>query len=572
MEDHSNKFEAADHAFSPSFRDVVAVAFRRRKLTYGFLGAAVAVAILFALALPKYAGEVKFMVTRDRVDPTISPTPEQNTFAVEAQATVTEENLNSEVEILNSHEMLRNVVLATHLGHQKTLMHYVTGWWGWWRSDDEKLEASVQQLDKDLIIETVKRSNIIQVTYKNRDPEVVGRVLKALSSLYLQKHMEVHRPSGQFAFFEGETENYHKRLMAAEDSLSNFPKKYGVVSPATDRDLALEKLNEFRASLQVAGADIQETQKRIEKLQQEDQAMPERVTTTSRKVDNPELFQKLKGTLLDLELKRVDLLTKFQPDYRPVQEIDKQIADAKTSIAKEESTPLRDETTDVNPTHQWVWSELAKADADMVGLRARESALRGVVGKYEAMVRDLDQKAILQSDLTREAKAQEQNYLLYLRKREEARITDTLDQSRIVNISMAEDPSVPALPKHMPMTFAFIGLTLTLAMGAAVIWTVEHFDSTLRTPAEVESFLNIPLLAAVPYRNGFHTNGNGHNLRTNGNGHFVGVHAGNGNGHGNGTSNGHSNGNGNGNGHSNGNGNGHGATVDGEPETFTRII
>ena len=116
---------------------------------------------------------------------------------------------------------------------------------------------------------------------------------------------------------------------------------------AADRDLVLQKLNEFRGSLQVAGADIQETQKRIEKLRQEDQSIPERVTTTSRKVDNPELFQKLKGTLLDLELKRVDLLTKFQPEYRPVQEIDKQIADAKTSIAKEESTPLRDDTTDV---------------------------------------------------------------------------------------------------------------------------------------------------------------------------------------------------------------------------------
>ncbi|HEX4783128.1 MAG TPA: hypothetical protein VH350_02235, partial [Candidatus Sulfotelmatobacter sp.] len=508
MEDQK-KFEAADHAFSPSIRDIVAVAFRHRKLTYAFLGAAVLVAIVFALALPKYAGDVKFMVTRERVDPSISPTPEQNTFAMEAQATVTEENLNSEVEILNSHEMLRNVVLATNLGHRKSLMSYVTGWWGSWRSDDEKLEAVVQKLDKDLDIETVKRSNIIQVTYKNRDREVVGRVLKTLSALYLQKHMEVHRPSGQFAFFDGETERYHKGLMAAEESLSDFPKKYGVVSPAADRDLVLQKLNEFRASLQVAGADIQETQKRIEKLQQEDHSIPERVTTTSRKVDNPELFQKLKGTLLDLELKRVDLLTKFQPEYRPVQEIDKQIADAKTSIAKEESTPLRDDTTDVNPTHQWVWSEMAKADADRVGLRARETALRSVVAKYEAMVRDLDQKAILQSDLTREAKAQEQNYLLYLRKREEARITDTLDQSRIVNISMAEDPSVPALPKHMPMTFAFIGLTLTLVMGSAVIWTLEHFDSTLRTPTEVESFLNIPLLAAVPYRNGFHANGNG---------------------------------------------------------------
>ena len=511
MDDQNKKFEATDHAFSPSFRDVVTVAFRRRKLVYAFMGAAVVVAIVFALALPKYEGEAKFLVTRERVDPSISATPEQNTFSMEAQPTVTEENLNSEVEILNSHEMLRNVVLATNLRSQKTLMHYLTGWWGWWRSDDEKLEGVIEKLDKDLTIETVKRSNVIQVSYKNRSPEMVSRVLKTLSSLYLQKHMEVHRPSGQFQFFEGQTELYHKGLMASEESLANFPKKYGVVSPAADRDLALQKLNEFRASLQATGADIEATQKRIEKLHQEEQSVPERLTTQSRKVDNPELFQKLKGTLLDLELKRVDLLTKFQPDYRPVQEIDKQIADARKSIATEESTPLRDETTDVNPTHQWVWSELAKADADMVGLHARESALRDVVARYDVMVRNLDQKAIVEGDLIRDAKSQEQNYLLYLRKREEARITDTLDQRRILNVAMAEDTSVPGLPKHSPFTFGFIGLVMTMIVGAASIWTVEHFDSTLRTPTEVESFVNIPVLAAVPYRNGFHANGNGKN-------------------------------------------------------------
>jgi uncharacterized protein involved in exopolysaccharide biosynthesis len=255
----------------------------------------------------------------------------------------------------------------------------------------------------------------------------------------------------------------------------------------------------------------------------------------------------LKGTLLDLELKRVDLLTKFQPDYRPVQEIDKQIADARASIAKEESSPLRDDTTDVNPTHQWVWSELAKADSDMVALHARETALHSVVGRYDAMVRDLDQKAILQNDLNREAKAQEQSYLLYVRKREEARITDTLDQSRILNVAMAEDTSVPALPKHMPVTFGFIGMVLTMIVGSAWIWTVEHFDSTLRTPNEVEAFLNIPVLAAVPYRNGFHVNGNGRNGHA-ANGNGLAVH---GNGH-------HANGNGNGHA-TNGNGNGNGS-------------
>ena len=519
MEEQNMKLEVAGHSLAPSLRDLVTVAFRRKKMVTWFLVGGVVLAIVFALALPKYEGEVKFLVMRERVDPAISATPEQSTFSMESAPSVTEEDLNSEVELIDSHEMEKNVVLSAKPGDQKTLIGYLTFWWGWWRTDDQKLEAAIQRLDKDLNVEPAKRSNVILVTYKNRDPEVVDRVLKTLSTLYQQKHMEVHRPSGQFEFFEGQTDRYHKGLMQAEQNLSKFPEKYGVVSPAVDRDLTLQKLNDFRASLQSTRADIAQTQKRIEKLQQQEQAIPARITTQLRKTDNPQLFQDLKGTLLTLELKRVNLLTKFQPDYRLVQEVDKQIADTRASIAKEESLPLRDETTDVDPTHQWVREELAKADADMVGMHARESALGNAVAKYEAVARDLDQKAILQSDLQRDAKTQEDSYLLYLRKREEARISDSLDQRRILNVAMAEGTSVPALPKHSPFLYGLVGFVFVMALGTGSIWMLEHFDATLRTPAEVEAYVNLPVLAAVPYRNGVHTNGNGRNGHSrNGNG------------------------------------------------------
>ena len=49
-----------------------------------------------------------------------------------------------------------------------------------------------------------------------------------------------------------------------------------------------------------------------------------------RNSDNPQLLEQLKSTLLNLELKRTDLLTKYEPTYRLVQEVDQQIADAKS--------------------------------------------------------------------------------------------------------------------------------------------------------------------------------------------------------------------------------------------------
>ena len=53
----------------------------------------------------------------------------------------------------------------------------------------------------------------------------------------------------------------------------------------------------------------------------------------------------------------------------------------------------------------------------------------------------------------RTAKADEDAYLLYLQKREEARIGDALDQQRILNVAIVEPPVPPALPVHSVLLY-----------------------------------------------------------------------------------------------------------------------
>jgi uncharacterized protein involved in exopolysaccharide biosynthesis len=239
----------------------------------------------------------------------------------------------------------------------------------------------------------------------------------------------------------------------------------------------------------------------------------------------------LKSTLLTLELKRTDLLTKFQPDYRLVKEVEKQIADTRADLTKAEQSPLHEETTDQNPTYSWIYSELAKASADLSGLKAREAATERIVQQYEAKARDLEQRGIGQQDLLREAKTAEQNYLLYQQKREQARITDALDRTQILNVGVAEEPVAPVIPRHSPMLFGLLGTLLGLTVSVALVFTIDYFDQSFRTPREVETVLNLPVLAAVP-RNLISSNGHGSNGHIGNRGQGVG--AGNGrNGHNN---------------------------------------
>ena len=60
------------------------------------------------------------------------------------------------------------------------------------------------------------------------------------------------------------------------------------------------------------------------------------MTTLVRSSDNSQLLQQLKSTLLNLELKRTELLTKYEPTYRLVGEVEHQIRDVKATISAEE--------------------------------------------------------------------------------------------------------------------------------------------------------------------------------------------------------------------------------------------
>jgi uncharacterized protein involved in exopolysaccharide biosynthesis len=270
------------------------------------------------------------------------------------------------------------------------------------------------------------------------------------------------------------------------------------VAPQLARDITLQKLNDFQASLHQTEAEMAASEERINALNSQARTTPQRLTTQARQIDDAQVLQGFKATLMNLELKRTDLLTKYQPTYPLVQEVEEQIAHTRASIAAEESKPVREETTDRNPTYSWINEEIAKATAEVSGLQARAVAARATVSKYKEKARKLEQQGIVQQDLLRTIKTGEENYLLYQRKREEARMADALDRTRILNVATAEQPTVPTLPSNSAWLSLLVGVLLATTFSMGIAFTLEYLDPSFRTPSEVVAELNIPVLAAVP--------------------------------------------------------------------------
>jgi uncharacterized protein involved in exopolysaccharide biosynthesis len=147
-----------------------------------------------------------------------------------------------------------------------------------------------------------------------------------------------------------------------------------------------------------------------------------------------------------------------------------------------------------------VGSELAKARSELAAGQARAEALSRSVRSYEEQASNLDQNEVVEQGLLRDQKAQEANYLLYQRKQEEARISNALDSSRIVNVAVAEEAAVPAVPSRSRPSTLLAGLLAAIAASIAAAVAAERLNPSLRTTDDVKSFLDVPVLASVSSR------------------------------------------------------------------------
>jgi uncharacterized protein involved in exopolysaccharide biosynthesis len=467
---------------SPTPRDLAALLFRHSKLITLSFGALFLVILAYAAWTPRYESHLKVLVRRARLDSPVSA--QAAGAAAVAREEISEEDLNSEVELLRDESLLKEAVFAAQFVPAE--------------ASSRKVEKEVREVSRNLRVEPLRKSNLIQASYRSTSPSRAARLLTAMTAVYLQRHTELHRPRGEFHFFSQQTEELGKKLQESEDRLTRFTHTTGVASAAFERDIALQKLGDAEGNYRQIRQDSADTEKRLTALQQQIALFPPRSLKEMHSADNPELLQKLKTQLLELQLKRTELLTRFEPSYRLVQEVDQQIAQTRAALSGEAISPLREETTDKDPNYEWARIELEKAQVQRDSLKARESAAAAQIASLRETAQRLQSESIVQQDLQRTAKADEENYLISLRKQEEARVGDALDEKQIVNVAVVEPPVAPALPVHSILFYFFIAFAASCAFAVGAAFTAERFDPTLRTPEEAQRLLEMPVLAWLP--------------------------------------------------------------------------
>ncbi len=411
----------------PTLRDLLAPLFRRKRvLALTFFGIMLGTVVAAFVLNSMHKGTMEILVNEQRVDPTVTS---QSTQGQAAPPAVSDYDIGSEVELLKSEDLLRQVVLANRL--QDIERRSITSRLHPGANDAWFIARATDKLHSKLEVAPVSKSNLIEVDYKSIDPQMAYNVLETLGRLYLAKHNAVHRPQGAYGFFASETDRYQKALADSEARLADFTKATGITAPDVQRTEMAQQVVNSVAALEAAQETVAADEKRIEDEKQRMKMTPERSLAQESTDSAQSLMQQLQADLLAEEIKKTQLLMKYEPSYPLAQEAEQEIAQTQAAILNASKQQYVNRTTDRDATYELMREDVARTQADLAFHKATTGALQSSLRDLRMQMLKLDQDTMKQADLTREVSANQANYLLYLSKREQERTSDAMETFEI---------------------------------------------------------------------------------------------------------------------------------------------
>ncbi len=466
-------------------RDIFHVVFKRKRLI-GILFLAVALPGLLSTCLqkPKYIATAKVMISTSRTDPTVQPTEVTKLDNIQ----LNESLVNSEVHVMSSRDLLDSVVRSLASNGDGALP-----------VASAMLGTQINDLATRLMITPVKASNIIQVEYRDTNPSKAARVVNRVVDEYLGYHAEVHGNKGLSRFYDEQKRALEQSLRKAEQTLIDYSTAEGVVSPTDEISTTVHMTGEASGQLREISTAVSGAEERLRVLRDQLAAQPEIVKRSQYLEVNPVVTQ-LTAQLVDRTVDRVTLMRKYTDKDRHVSDNADEISELRGQLDAE----LRDRPTIIqhqlfrtNPIREDRLRNILELESSLSELRARQASLEDEVSRSNRRLIALRQKSVDYDHLDQEVRNKREAYDLYVKREQEARISQAMDEQKLVNVDVVQRPALPLPKSDTQRASAMLSVIAGLVVGIAGAFGREFMTRTLRSETDVARHLGLPLLASI---------------------------------------------------------------------------
>jgi succinoglycan biosynthesis transport protein ExoP len=382
------------------------------------------------------------------------------------------EKLDTETQILQSRTLALQTINSLHLDKNSDFLPVPKG--GWDLSSPAVRQTLTAVFDGNLNISRKGHTSILQIAVTSRNPNLASLMANTLIDNYIEhsfrdNYTDTAKISG---WLNSQLNDLKANLEKSQAQMINYQKDLGIFGVDSKDNIVIASLEELNRQLAAAKVDRMVKEARLRAIQS---ASPEVIDAAA--FQDPAI-QGPKQQLAQLRTQYAAMAQTYGSAYAPLKTL-------KVQIDNLEHTLTQAENAEITRTQKEL--DVAKSNEDMLSnsLNAEEQKAFG------------DGEKSVQLEFARHQ--YEANRLLYdgLQQRlQESGIMAGLHTTSIHVVDNADIPTAPSHPRK-PINLA-MGAGVGLMLGFALALLFESLDTNLKTMADIERTLGLPLLAAIP--------------------------------------------------------------------------
>jgi uncharacterized protein involved in exopolysaccharide biosynthesis len=476
------------------WQDLVASIFRHRRLVVTALGLAVLAGVVRGWTVPPtYKASSLLMVRDNRTRLAVSPDERIGPLL----DTGSEQQINALITFMTSASLVAEVLdgdeadraaanqVAVGPGLFARLIEMPSRLYRWMHDvpDPSPIEQRARAIAKGIVVTPVQKSNVFEVSVYSGSPNWSAGFANKLVAKAISKYTGLSETADAQKFYGDQRVLLAKAVDEAQIALSQFRQETGPELLTLNRDQLRDRIAQLEAARAATKTEIAELIARRE-------TPPESIWSDATSNDpaagivvNPSVHA-IKARLVELEIKRSELISRYALKSAMISDVDRQIAEARRLLAQERTNTIEIYRKDAN----------ARIDA----AEARVTALSNQLAEYRIQLSQYDTIAPEWERLQNELDTRRDAYQTYLRKEEEARFSSALDESQILNITVAQPAVVPREPEASPvLKYVVLGAGLGLLVGMGLALLRDWLDPSVKSTSQAERLTGVPVLGEI---------------------------------------------------------------------------
>jgi len=348
---------------------------------------------------------------------------------------------------------------------------------------------------------TIKDTRLIDITFRHSNPEFAAMIVNGIAEVFTKQNQEKRTGKNVKTsdFLQDRVASLQSQIKSDEIKLADLKKRSGIINLDERSTIVLQRLEGLNRQL----LEVENARKNAEanynavkndKSKQNALAEAEIIRyTTEQETAMRTLRNDTQKNVTLLKIERDKLLTEYQPNSDEVKDVEKRISTLENGVKDAQSKneqDLKEFRTRVTGTI------LDNLQTKYIQAKKQEDEIRSAYNQQynEAQAQNQDGIVIrlLEQTLTTN-----KGFLENLNK--QVSENDLVAQGTDNNISIAEiaiPPDTPIAPRRFTTVIA--ALFLSTLFGAGLALFLEYLDDTIKSPEEVENYLRLPALAAIP--------------------------------------------------------------------------